>query len=96
MSCEAVLLFIETLTLNVLRYGTLSDVTMPILIANAVSFARIGSVKGAYLKTEITLLVCVQEILGPLFLMNWYYKIKESISICKYQSLVSLIGMMIC
>jgi len=37
---------------------------MPILIANAVSFVRIGSVKGAYLKTEITLLVWVQEILG--------------------------------
>ena len=47
--CEAVLLFIEAVILNVLRYGILSDVTMPILIANAVSFVRIYSVKAAYL-----------------------------------------------
>lgn len=94
--CEAVLLFIQTAILNVLRYGTLSDVTLPILIANAVSFVRIDTVKVAYLKTEITLLVCVHEIFGPLFLMDWYQKIKESISTCKYQSLVSLIRMMIC
>jgi hypothetical protein len=70
--CKAVLLFIEALIINVLRYGTLSDVTILILIANVVSFVHIDSVKGAYLKTKITLLVCVHEIFGPLFLMDWY------------------------
>jgi hypothetical protein len=86
----------ETLIINVLRYGTLCDVTMPILTANFVSFVCIGIVKGAYLKTGITLLVCVHEILGPLFFMDLYFKIKESISICKYQNLVSFISIIIC
>jgi len=94
--CEAVLLFIEALILKVLRYGTLSDVTLPMLIANAVSLVHIDSVKAAYLKTEITLLVCIYEIFGPLFLLDWYQKIKEFISTCKYQNLVSLISIMIC